>query len=251
MMLILVGMWLFVGGRAEGGILSGAWFTPDSTTVTVLSVTPRSPAGQAGLRPGDVVYAMDGQLVGSPNLLDQELEMSLSTGHSVLLDILRAGRRNSVWVRMPKLPLSTKRFLKVYAPIRAQWDQMVSCWEGIRSSYRATRTGVYTKEEFYAHILEAGNRFQDIRNQLIETVIPWESGEAWREMGRAKELMEWTALVMEEGAQQLGKTSEEGTIRRRMDTVRKVRSDVEKHLTMAVRAMGLEQSDFFVETWPR
>jgi Do/DeqQ family serine protease len=65
----------------------------------IARVERRSPADRAGLRPGDVVLAMDGEPVRGSSELRNRIGL-VEVDHSVSLDILRDGRRSRVAVRL-------------------------------------------------------------------------------------------------------------------------------------------------------
>jgi S1-C subfamily serine protease len=100
---------------ANGGTLgtSGAYLgiTPVTLTPTIASrlgigvdkgviieqVSPQSPADQAGIRPADVITAMDGQPVGSTADLRRVLR-SKKPGDRLDLSILRDGKQETITV---------------------------------------------------------------------------------------------------------------------------------------------------------
>ena len=61
----------------------------------VVMVDPGGPADAAGLRPGDVVTAIDGVQVDSGHPLDA-LRLGLATGQHVRLSVLRAGQTSDI-----------------------------------------------------------------------------------------------------------------------------------------------------------
>ena len=63
----------------------------------IAQVEPGSPAERAGLRPGDVVLAVDGQPVRGSSDLRNRIGL-IEVDRSVRLDILRDGRRSRVSV---------------------------------------------------------------------------------------------------------------------------------------------------------
>jgi serine protease Do len=70
---------------------------PDTRGVLVTRIDPRAPAAQAGLRPGDIIVAMDSTTIeGGPHFI--RLISDAQIGSVVTLTIIRDGRRGSVRV---------------------------------------------------------------------------------------------------------------------------------------------------------
>jgi S1-C subfamily serine protease len=69
----------------------------------IASVTPASPAARAGLKPGDVIVAVDGQEVDDPNAFDYRFATK-PLGGSANLDVLRNGRTLTVPVALQAAP---------------------------------------------------------------------------------------------------------------------------------------------------
>jgi len=65
----------------------------------VTRVRPESPAARAGLQPGDVIVAIDGQAVESPQAL-YNLEGLLPVDSQVRLELLRDGKRQTLPLRL-------------------------------------------------------------------------------------------------------------------------------------------------------
>ena len=71
---------------------------PDTRGVLVMSVDPRAPAADAGLRRGDIIVEFNGTTIeGGPHFI--RLVSDAQIGSSVALSIVRDGRR--VTVRVP------------------------------------------------------------------------------------------------------------------------------------------------------
>ncbi|MCC6947103.1 MAG: Do family serine endopeptidase [Bradyrhizobiaceae bacterium] len=69
----------------------------------VASVSPNSPAARAGLQPGDVIAAIDGQAVDDPNAFDYRFATKPLGGRATLA-IERGGRTSSVAVPLETAP---------------------------------------------------------------------------------------------------------------------------------------------------
>ncbi|MGE0667702.1 MAG: PDZ domain-containing protein [Sphingomonadales bacterium] len=69
----------------------------------VLNAVMNSPAQRAGLRRGDIIVGFDGEAIDSPKDLQYQAER-LSAGQQVRLDILRAGRRETLEVEITPRP---------------------------------------------------------------------------------------------------------------------------------------------------
>jgi S1-C subfamily serine protease len=87
---------------------SGAWLERSATgTVTVAEVAKGSPASKAGLKPGDVVLAVNGY-----NLSDSESramcasKASCTVGSTVAYTVSRAGSTKELKLKLAKMPAS-------------------------------------------------------------------------------------------------------------------------------------------------
>jgi Do/DeqQ family serine protease len=69
----------------------------------VASVSPKSPAARAGLRPGDLIVSIDGQPVDDPNAFDYRFATKPLGGRAVLT-IERGGRSSNVAVALETAP---------------------------------------------------------------------------------------------------------------------------------------------------
>ncbi len=76
--------------------------------VLVLGVSPGSPAERAGLRPGDIIIAVDGKEVSDPAALRYRVATQ-KVGETVQLSILRGGRGQLLEVRLATPPESPPR----------------------------------------------------------------------------------------------------------------------------------------------
>jgi S1-C subfamily serine protease len=86
----------FLGVQIEPSLTSGPERAPGS--VVIASVTPASPAEEAGLRPGDIVVSAGGRRVEGVGMI-QELIESAPIGEDLTLTVERAGRRQEIVVR--------------------------------------------------------------------------------------------------------------------------------------------------------
>jgi Do/DeqQ family serine protease len=77
------------------------------TGALVASVSEKSPAARAGLRPGDLVTAIDGQPVDDPNAFDYRFATKPLGGRAVLT-IERGGRSSSINVPLESAPESPR-----------------------------------------------------------------------------------------------------------------------------------------------
>ena len=73
--------------------------------VVVRAVEAGSPAAAAGLRAGDVIVSLRGKAVSSVTDLHRLLDAS-AIGTTVPVDVLRAGRRESLAVQPAEVPLA-------------------------------------------------------------------------------------------------------------------------------------------------
>lgn len=76
--------------RQQGSIL-GVYIQPappGQTGVLVAGIDPRAPAARSGLRPGDIIYALDGKPVPDAGTLQAEM-LTRRPGQTVLVDVLR------------------------------------------------------------------------------------------------------------------------------------------------------------------
>jgi serine protease Do len=82
--------------------LAGALGVPQNHGVVVREVEDRSPAASAGLRPGDLVLAIDGHDVKSREEFDQRTA-AMAEGDTSRLDVLRDGRKLALEVHAAAL----------------------------------------------------------------------------------------------------------------------------------------------------
>jgi len=92
---------------AAGGSLRELGVTVEAATadslplVKVAQVTPESPAENAGIKPGDVIVALNGAVIFAPDLLEESVKKA---GQSFTLTILdsRTGKKNQVKINLAR-----------------------------------------------------------------------------------------------------------------------------------------------------
>ncbi len=93
-----------VGMEAVTPTLVKALHLPDASGALLASVEPGSPAAKAGLEPGDVIQAVNGQKIGSP----RDLALTVATvapGQEAKFHILRDGHDRDIDVRVGEQPV--------------------------------------------------------------------------------------------------------------------------------------------------
>ncbi len=88
--------------------------------VLINKVHPRGPAAAAGLRVGDVVTAVNGQLVNDPKALKFRIA-TLAVGGTARLDVLRRGKRRRVTIALtapPEIPRRDEAEIGGVNPLR-------------------------------------------------------------------------------------------------------------------------------------
>lgn len=71
--------------------------------VLIFEVIPNSPAAKAGLRPGDIIQAIDGQSINKASQVQQKVD-STSLGNTLKLGIKRRGKQETIAVKPGPLP---------------------------------------------------------------------------------------------------------------------------------------------------
>jgi S1-C subfamily serine protease len=89
---------------------------PFEVGVSITEVLPEGPAWQAGLRPGDLVVAIDGEPVNSPEELMEEVQRR-PVGSDILLVWVRSEERHEARVALANAPDSL--LLSIFESIRA------------------------------------------------------------------------------------------------------------------------------------
>lgn len=135
--------WLGITMQPLSRDLADYFGVPQATGVVVNSVTPHSPAAEAGLRPGDVITHFEGHRVEAEKEEDlgnfQRLVARVPPGESASLSILREGQLRKVGVRLEVQPTVDPDEEETPFGFYAQ-----EITEGIYHSQRlATRRGAY------------------------------------------------------------------------------------------------------------
>lgn len=82
---------------------AGAPSPPTLRGVPVAAVTPGGPADEAGLRPGDIIFAMEGEEVNDPRVLQNRVA-GIEPGTTVNLQVERDGKLRVAEVRVAERP---------------------------------------------------------------------------------------------------------------------------------------------------
>lgn len=88
---------------AELASSAGAPSPPTLRGVPVAAVTPGGPADEAGLRPGDIIFAMEGEEVNDPRVLQNRVA-GIEPGTTVNLQVQRDGELRIAEVRVAERP---------------------------------------------------------------------------------------------------------------------------------------------------
>ena len=95
--------WIGIEAQDLTGDLASAFHIPDHSGVLVADVDERGPAGQAGLRRGDVILSIGGRVVGTSRGISARIAAA-KIGESVEVRILRKGREETLSVPIADEP---------------------------------------------------------------------------------------------------------------------------------------------------
>ncbi len=95
--------WLGVFISTDNATVKRQYNLPTATGVLIAYVEPNSPASQAGLKPGDIVTAVDGKPVTTAKAL-QDAVLQHRVGQSVTLTINRGGKTLSITATLGQEP---------------------------------------------------------------------------------------------------------------------------------------------------
>ena len=90
------------------GAVAKALRLPDTNGALLAGVEPNSPAARAGLEPGDVIAAVNGQRIASP----RDLALTVATvppGQEARFQVVREGQSRDVTVRMGEQPAEPRQ----------------------------------------------------------------------------------------------------------------------------------------------
>ncbi len=95
----------FIGVEAQTltAAMAKALHLPDSSGALLAGLVPKGPAAAAGLEPGDVVQAVDGQKIASP----KELALTIAAvppGQEVRLTVMHDGKLRDIALKVGQLP---------------------------------------------------------------------------------------------------------------------------------------------------
>ncbi len=72
--------------------------------VVVQDVLPNGPAGKAGIRPGDIILALDGRKVSTVQELTRRLRQEFQVGQEIQAEVFREGSRRNIKVVLGERP---------------------------------------------------------------------------------------------------------------------------------------------------
>jgi serine protease Do len=135
--------WLGIGIQPFDRDLAAYFGVPEATGVVVSSVTPRSPAAEAGLAPGDVLVGFDGKPIEAEKEEDlgsfQRQVARVEPGKSAKIALLRDGAEKTVEVTLGTAPKVEAEELESDSGFHAQ-----EITETIVRNHRlATRRGAF------------------------------------------------------------------------------------------------------------
>ena len=174
--------------RSGGGSVQRPWLgaklqavTPDiadslnlrrPSGALVSTVAPRSPAARAGLRTGDVIVAIDGQLVDDPNAFDYRFTTK-PIGHTAQLGVLRGGREQRLAVALETAPDTAREEVTIRGPSPFQGSKVANLSPALADELRldAGTEGVVITDvgdnPVTRNFFQRGDRIVSINNERI------------------------------------------------------------------------------------
>ena len=135
--------WLGVSIQPFDRELAAYFGVPDETGVVVSSVTPHSPAADAGIQPGDVLTDFAGTTIEAEKEEDlgnfQRVVARVPPGESAAIALLRGGERKTLTVKLVEAPKAEADELESDAGFHAQEITETI----VRQNRLATRRGAY------------------------------------------------------------------------------------------------------------
>jgi len=135
--------WLGVTIQPFDRELAAYFHVPDETGVVVSGVTPRSPAADAGIQPGDVLTDFAGAAIEAEKEEDlgnfQRVVARVAPGESASIALLRGGARKKVRVTLAEAPRTEAEELESDVGFHAQEITETI----VRQNRLATRRGAY------------------------------------------------------------------------------------------------------------
>lgn len=107
----------YVGVGIEVGIEGGL--------PTVITPIESSPAAKAGVRPGDVIYSIDGQSVKGRSIFELETMLVGAPGTSVRMRVLHSGQQEPVALTMIREPVSIRTVRGFRRTSSGEWDYWI------------------------------------------------------------------------------------------------------------------------------
>jgi serine protease Do len=173
-----------VGSQAVSGAMAKALHLPEKSGALLASVEADSPAAKAGLQPGDVIEAVNGQKISSP----RDLAMNVATvapGDEAQFHLLRDGQDRDIQVRVGEQPLEKTAQIKpeepashgqlglALAPLTPQAREQLAVPDGVDGAMvRGVRSGSPAEEAG----LRPGDVIVGVGNQKV--VTPAEANKA-------------------------------------------------------------------------
>jgi len=165
--------WAGMTGQAMDAALAEAFGLPLPQGVVIADLHPLSPLAAAGLRPGDVVLAVEGEVVNTPAELMFRLA-ARGIGGDVMLETLRRSGRSEVRVPLvapPEEPRRARIELRGESPLRGLVAETVNPAVGAEYNLPTALRGVVVVE---AHDLSrrVGLRAGDVILAVNRAAVP-------------------------------------------------------------------------------